>query len=657
MYTIDFYSTILSASNTINTLYKKYNRLEDKINNTNYFINNIKRYGLNKQLVNSLKVFHNESNLNRLLDSIELTNTKNIATSKEVISILNNNLNIYKNDLSSLKESIYSTSKVLASTLSDTNSEVSSSLLYELTFNKNINTIIEVKNKLVNKLSCDISYESLVHISNEEYKEDQIEIANEGFKEVVSYVWEKIKKAFKWIIEKLTKLYNAVKSFIKKLFSKFTKKKEENTVVEKVGLEKLIEILKTKKYNIGTSGAVYSIIDLEKNIYNAIEKFAQENKLDELYTGNLIKYLFDSNIVSTGKLSKTEIDFITAESNDIGKYSFSDVLEEGFEPFDTIPKLDIINEQNVVNVYNRYHSAFQKYADELTDATSHIVRIMHHLHARKNPFINIKDSDLLGENTSILDKFTKIGNVISIAYTRINQYVQLNNIGWMKMFRDVLSSFEVVMGVKDNKRVEKEEIALVANILSNVKPAGTIDGFKWYLVEDLTKDMDKIDEGLTDKFTSMLGGEVVNAFCYSVPGLNNPIIITNKFMMSSFSSEEFKFILYHECGHGRNGHMVDLQAALLKSTVGLKLPSFKLLFAFISAGRNLHDELEADAYGIEHTSPDIAIKALNKLLDLTSNSKLDKFITKWTSDIHTRLKYVEKWKELGKQPPLPKRGW
>ena len=58
MYTIDFYSTILSSSNTIDILYKKCNKLEDKINNTSYFINNIKRYGLNKQLANSLKVFN-----------------------------------------------------------------------------------------------------------------------------------------------------------------------------------------------------------------------------------------------------------------------------------------------------------------------------------------------------------------------------------------------------------------------------------------------------------------------------------------------------------------------------------------------------------------------------------------------------------------------
>ena len=670
MYTIDFYSTILSSSNTINILYKKCNKLEDKINNTNYFINNIKRYGLNKQLANSLKVFHNESNLKRLLDSIELTNTKNIATSKEVISILNNNLNIYKNNLSSLKENIYSTSKVLASTLSDINSEVSSSLLYELTFNKDINTIIEVKNKLVNKLSCDISYESLANINNEEYKEDQTEIANEGIKEVATYIWEKIKKAFNWIVEKLSNLYNTVKKFITKLFSKFTKK-DNSTIVSKTKLEKLIDLFKERKYEILDHPTLLNLVNLNENAINVIADTIKNDPT--VFTDeNVFKVLFDTNKLNKSNLSDTIINFLISKSNTINdiKLTFYEVTEweqASFSGvFSGIPKVDAITEENAVVVYNKYYEIFQKYADVLTDSTKHIVEIVRKLSNTENPFSGISDTDILNRkfpDSNFGATLNVAGMNILNAYLRINSLVQTNNIQWMKMFRDVLSSFESIMEVQDNKRVEQKEIEIVQKALEESNPAGTIDGFKWFFIEDLGRSIDKVIKSVSD-LRSAFGDffdddkikhmKMFNAFCAYVPGLNKPILITSKAMKQNLSDEEFKFIMYHECGHARNGHQVNFMKVMQRYALSREKIPFSILIAVAQGGRNLHDELQADAYGIEHTSPEACITALSKLLELIFDSKFERFINKYFSDINRRIKFAKKWKETGEQPTLPK---
>ena len=671
MYTIDFYSTILSSSNTIDILYKKCNKLEDKINNTNYFINNIKRYGLNKQLANSLKIFHNESNLNRLLDSIELTNTKNIATSKEVISILNNNLNIYKDNLSSLKESIYSTSKVLASVLSDTNSEVSSSLLYELSFNKDINTIIEIKNKLINKFSCDISYDSIVHISNKEYREDQTEVANEGFKEVVSFIWEKIKKAFKWIVEKLSKLYNVIKSFIKKLFSKFTKKENTNTKVEKTGLEKLIELFSTKKYEILRHTSLVALVHMEENLINIIKNKFNNNEKDFLENNtNLLKSLFESGDLKKDGLSESIINYLSSSTNKFdNNITFKDLLNWQDELFSKMPKLEQLTTDNTIEAYNRYYEVFQKYADILTNTTEHIVNIIRKISNAENPFIFLADKDFLKPKKVFdisNDYFTILGTNIANAYIRIDSLIQTNNIQYMKMFRDVLASFEQVMGVKDNKRVEQRDIEIIQKALENSNPEGTIDGFKWFIIEKLGSDIRHVLKSVRE-LNSAFGGifddattkriKMTNALCCYIPGLNKPIIITSQYMVDNLSADELKFILYHECGHARNGHQIDFLKLLHRYEVSGDDIPWSILSLKMQGGRNLHDELEADAYGIEHTSPDTCITALNKLLELMSDSKFFRFIQKYLSDINTRIKYAKKWKKTGQQPPLPKRDW
>ena len=65
-------------------------------------------------------------------------------------------------------------------------------------------------------------------------------IATEGFGDIMKKIWDAIVKFFKWILEKLKKLYDNMKGLVKKLAKKKDEMKEAQKEKEKKALNKIV---------------------------------------------------------------------------------------------------------------------------------------------------------------------------------------------------------------------------------------------------------------------------------------------------------------------------------------------------------------------------------------------------------------------------------
>lgn len=443
---------------------------------------------------------------------------------------------------------------------------------------------------------------------------------------IVSWIWEKLQALWDFI----TKFFNRVINFISKLIQKIKRFfKSRKITYNPENVKKLNEWLSSKELQVIPLKDCDGFLEFHKEILAHADIVIKKSvhgptTLPQLIEEGIIKV--PSNLTEKGR----EI-LLEGKLEKMDKVSGKDALSFS----DNTKQINIDNIKDEKSTVQFYNDAvkFLEYQIELMEKKYN--PIIEHAKKSNTEKIIKKTLQELGNNldsknmTSAVNSYLGIISfIIKLIQVNINRLIPFYNEFLRKFCQLFLNNEEaILLKYKDPDFIEK--------VLNSLRPFARIEEMDFYRASHLAKIGNEVGDTIAVASSELFD---TNACCAICDLGTKTIGIVGEGLIKLLSKQELDAILGHEYGHYLNTHNTQNIITIMKSVLtgkDVEMPP-----------RSLRQELEADSYGVQMTSPDAMMSSLLKL------TKKFPTLLKNNDEIVLRLAYLREWKKTNKQPDL-----
>ena len=472
---------------------------------------------------------------------------------------------------------------------------------------------------------------------------------SEGFKEILSNIWEKIKKFFKQVFEGIKTLYEKFKRFISAIIARikafFTQKLSavsESKDTLKDLIDKLIKALKEIEINhyIEDDNTLKDINDsydsISKVVKSSVENifgdsgYAVLDEVGKSFAEHDESLSYIKSKASNCPIFKHEdiVAYIKGDSSKYGKTTdiygvVSNIVPEMFDPAK-------LSSDTIKETYNVIIKKLQTKADFLTGILNSITNKSHNDSQDFNNILtkmkfSFKESDTEEDRNLKINEYPKAVASMVVYIKRIVLIIQYSTQIFARCFNTAIGEFSHQFkkeGIQNTHiKFNKEN---TNKALKGLSPLMTLEGINIYKLGDFIENLEKL--GMP---TNGLEGtnQTINAFCASLSddGEDPVIFVTNVMLENVRDKNLLKYLCYHELGHYMNGDTLQdlriktLHIVLNYLTTEKSTKKNNILARMVSGDqRNLRQEIRADIYVIERhifTTEDVK-KYMNQLVNI-----------------------------------------